>query len=87
MEERLWRDYVADLSNSIPFPYGSFPVCTPCKCEIVLGVRIALCGIRSIDLRFLRHVVEEYGRPYGVIVDEQPFVQFFTPVDDDDDEK
>jgi hypothetical protein len=78
--------YVADLSDSIPFPYGSFPVCTPRRRDIVLGVKVTLCGDRDVDLRVLRHHVEQYGRPYGVIVDDSLTVQFFNPLDDDDSE-
>jgi hypothetical protein len=78
--------YVASLSASIPFPYGSFPVLAPRKRDIVLSVKVVLCGDREADLRVLRHHVEQYGRPYGVIVDDSLTVQFFNPRDDDDDE-
>jgi hypothetical protein len=82
--------YVADLSDSIPFPYGSFHVYThadaPRKRDIVLGVKVVLSGDRNVDLRVLRYHVEEYGRPYGVIVDDSSTVQFFNLLDDDDSE-
>jgi hypothetical protein len=90
MSACLWRAYVTGLSDSIPFPYGSFLVYTyadtPRKRDIVLGVKIALCGDRDTDLHLLRYHVEEYGRPYGVIVDDSLSVQFFNLLDDDDSE-